>query len=227
MRKILLVLLVLGGASASHGQGPVLPDYYFDRSNHALNEQLQSVEKHHLPACIDGAKSRRSQAALDDCDFILRYFPNHPRALVSMAEICLAWGNPRCDPDHYFESAVAVNPNAASTFVAHGIYLLRAKKTKAAIGDLERAVAIDPNSLNAQYNLGLAYLEAKEYVSANEAAQRAYALGAPVPGLRDKLKRAGYWKELEVPKGTPENNVPARAPDAQAIPKPAEASPKN
>jgi tetratricopeptide (TPR) repeat protein len=50
------------------------------------------------------------------------------------------------------------------------------------------------DDLNVHYNLGLAYFELKDYDQALEHAKRAYALGHPLPGLRDKLKRAGKWE---------------------------------
>jgi tetratricopeptide (TPR) repeat protein len=195
--KTLVALLIAFGSTfaSAQGTGRAPSDYYFNRPNSSLLEQLNSVELHHLPACEDGPKSRRYAQARDDCDFILRYFPNHPRALVAMAEICLAWKDARCEPDVVFERAIAINPRAYTTYVARGIYLLRAQKANEAVTNLEQAAALNPNSINVQYNLGLAYIETKQFVLANEAAQRAYALGAPVPGLREKLRRAGYWKE--------------------------------
>jgi tetratricopeptide (TPR) repeat protein len=229
MRQNLFILIALLYAPLAIGQGTVRPntDYYFDRTDRALVEQLNNVEKFHLPGCAEGVKTRRYQAALDDCEFIFRYFPNHPRALMLMSELCLAWKSPSCDPDMYFENAVKINPKAASTFVMRGIYLLRAKKTSEAITDLKQAATIDPNSLNAQYNLGLAYLETRQYMLANEAAQRAYALGAPVPGLRDKLQKAGYWKPLEPPVAAPETTTPKAAPGDEAPAKAATEPSKN
>lgn len=35
----------------------------------------------------------------------------------------------------------------------------------------------------------------KQFEKSLESAQRAYALGFPLPGLRDKLKRADKWQE--------------------------------
>jgi hypothetical protein len=35
----------------------------------------------------------------------------------------------------------------------------------------------------------------KQFDKSLESAHRAYALGFPLPGLREKLKRAGKWQE--------------------------------
>ena len=41
--------------------------------------------------------------------------------------------------------------------------------------------------------VAFAYADMKEYDKAIEHAKAAYALGHPLPGLRDRLKRAGKW----------------------------------
>ncbi|MEO8751351.1 MAG: tetratricopeptide repeat protein [Casimicrobiaceae bacterium] len=209
MRHALPTLLALlyCVAPAATAQVELNVDYYFDRSNATLLQQLSNVERFHLPGCGDAAKSRQFEPALADCEFILRYFPNHPKALLALADICLAWKNPRCNPDPYFDNAISVNPNTSSTYSARGIYLLRANRVSEAVAALKQAVAVDPNSVNAQYNLGLAYVEAKQYELANQHAQRAYELGAPVPGLRERLRKAGFWKPDAA-------SSPVAAPDA-------------
>lgn len=184
-------------------------DYYFDRSDSVLLQQLSNVDRFHLAQCADSARTRQYMSSLADCEFILRYFPNHPKALLALADICFVWKNPRCNPDPFFALAIAVNPNASATYSTQGIYLLRAGRVDNAIASLKQAAALDPNSVNAHYNLGLAYFEAKQYDLANASAQRAYLLGAPVPGLRDKLRKAGYWK-----------------PDAASSSEPAQPAPK-
>ena len=44
-------------------------------------------------------------------------------------------------------------------------------------------------------DLGLAYADLKQYDKALESAHRAYGAGFPLPGLKNKLKRAGKWRE--------------------------------
>ena len=127
---------------------------------------------------------------------MLRYFPNHPKGLLLLAQMCAEGVTQHCDLDVVFEKAIATNPNVAGTYVTQGVYLHRVKRYREAIASYQRALAIDPDSLNGHYNLGLAYLETKQYDLANQEAQRAYALGAPFPGLRDRLKKSGQWKPV-------------------------------
>ena len=210
-RKFLPFLVLLAVAAGAHAQDRHNSDYYFDRADRSLRELLSTVEAYHLPGCVEGMKTRRWEAALGDCQFILNYFPNHPTGLLALADICQAWKSPKCNPDPYFEKAIIVNPKVSGAYVTQGIYLMRASRAKDAVPLLEQAAALEPNSVNAHYNLGLAYFETRQYEAANESAQRAYALGAPVPGLRDKLKKAGYWKPGASPNPAASEGAPQGA----------------
>ena len=192
---------------------PTNNDYY----KGAGTELLRTVEKYHLGPATDKLHSRAYESGAGDIWFILTYFPNHPRGLMLLIELCEQWKSPRCDVQERFENAIAVNPDVAATYALQGIYLFRAKRLPAAIASFEKALTLDPNSLNAHYNLGLAYFETKQFELANAHAQRAYQLGASVPGLRDKLKRAGQWKPIDTP--MPDAASPIGS-DSQASPAP-------
>lgn len=57
---------------------------------------------------------------------------------------------------------------------------------------LEGNLATDGQSAEIHYFLGLVLVDLKDFAAAREHAQRAYELGYPLPGLRDRLARAGY-----------------------------------
>jgi tetratricopeptide (TPR) repeat protein len=128
--------------------------------------------------------------------FIIRFFPNHPTALVQMVQLCSEWRASKCYLDTLFDNAIARKPDAPATYVAQGIWLHRSKKYASAIAVYHKALTLDPSSINAHYNLGLTYFETRQYDLANEEAQQAYALGAPLPGLREQLTKVGRWKPL-------------------------------
>ncbi len=194
---------------------PTNNDYY----KGAGTELLRNVEKYHLGQAADKLRLRQFESASGDIEFILRFFPNHPQGLILMTQLCEQWKfSAQCNfamMSDVFENAIAVNPDVAATCVLQGIYLYRSKRLPAAIASLDKAVKLDPNSLNAHYNLGLAYFDTKQFELANLHAQRAYELGAPVSGLRDKLTRAGKWKPINT---SMPDATSSSAPDPQASP---------
>ena len=159
-------------------------------------ELLRNVESYHLAPAHAKYRARQYQSGHSEVMFMLNYFPNHPQALMLLVDYCEVWKSPLCDVQQAIENAIAVNPTAPTTYVIQGIYLYRTKMFPASIAALEKALKLDPNSVNGHYNLGLAYFETKQYDLANAHAQRADQLGAAVPGLRDKLMRAGQWKPV-------------------------------
>jgi len=56
----------------------------------------------------------------------------------------------------------------------------------------EGDTAMGGSSAQIHYFLGLVLVDLKEYSAASDQARRAYELGYPLPGLRDRLARAGY-----------------------------------
>jgi tetratricopeptide (TPR) repeat protein len=187
-------------------------DYYAPRKGSA-EELFQNVQNYHLEPGREDMLKGAFQYALANFEFILRYYPNHPRALDLLSQTCNAWkNNPRCDADGWFERAIAVNPNAAPTYIVLGLHFHRSGKFADEIRSYKKALELQPQSLNAYYNLGLAYVAQKQYSLANEAAQHAYALGAPLPGLKDKLKAVGAWKPLDLPPPPAEANPPSPPP---------------
>jgi tetratricopeptide (TPR) repeat protein len=187
---ILAVTAMTAGAQVEIGKAN---DYYQARGS----GQLRTVEQYHLGKGEAHLRKREYAQAYSEFLFILKIFPNHPRTLALMVQVCEQWKSPHCRSEEFLERAVSINPNASGTFVVQGIYLHRMRQYPKAIESYKQALEIDPNSVNAQYNLGLAYLETKQYESANEHAQRAYALGAPMPGLRQGLERVGQWKPAQ------------------------------
>jgi hypothetical protein len=56
----------------------------------------------------------------------------------------------------------------------------------------------EPTNVQIKYNLSLLLVELKEYREANEYAQELYARGFPLPGLKNKLTKAGKWVSVPV-----------------------------
>jgi tetratricopeptide (TPR) repeat protein len=197
--------------SVAHAQ-KTTSDYYAAKADKTGDaKRLGTVEQYHLEQGDQKFRVGRYDAALQEFEFILGEYPNHPRALLLLAEMCSKWKSPTCNVDGLFEKAVDVNPRVAATYVVRGLYYHRTGRLDNAIASYNRALELDPNSLNANYNLGLAYFDQKQYARANEAAQRAYLNGAPLPGLRNKLQSVGAWHSLDAAAPTSGNQAPSVA----------------
>ena len=195
------LLIVFLNASLASAQGTVTGtaslDYYAAGTTPQTAELLKNVEQFHIGPGRDRMKRKSYQGALEDFEFILNYFPNHPTALSLVSDLCdVRWKSPRCDSSLLFEKALRINPYASQTHVLYGLHLQRRDAGDRAIDAYKRAIELNPASMNAHYNLGFAYLDGKRFDLANFHAQAAYMLGYPLPGLRDKLTRAGRWKPL-------------------------------
>ncbi|PKO55841.1 MAG: hypothetical protein CVU28_05040 [Betaproteobacteria bacterium HGW-Betaproteobacteria-21] len=82
--------------------------------------------------------------------------------------------------------------------VIYGNYLIKSGKAEKAIAQFQAAIGDAGEDANVYYNLGLAYIELKKYDLALENAHMAYRLGFPLPGLKNRLQRAGAWREAPV-----------------------------
>lgn len=198
-------------------------NYYTARSTPATAELLKNVEGYHLAQGIQQMRDRRLPAAWADFDFMLRYFPNHPRALVLMGDVCEAWRTSKCDMESYLDKAVKMTPENDGIYLAKGVYLQKRGKLKDAIDSYKKSLELNSGSANAHYNIGLAYVANKQYQLANEHAQKAYSMGMPFPALKTKLVAAGAWKVIEQPpvdagSATNENAEGAKVPEAADAP---------
>ena len=193
-----------------HAQAPD-NDYYAFRGS----TLLRTVEQYHLGPAEERLRLKHYPQARNEIAFILRFFPNHPRGLLLLGQLCDEWKSPQCMIEGAYERAISVRPNEPTVYIVHGIYLHRNKRYGEAVSNYEKALELDPDSLNGHYNLALTLLDTQQFERANRHAQRAYALGATLPGLRDRLKKAGRWN--------PDDVLPAR-PHAGAAPQPESAS---
>jgi tetratricopeptide (TPR) repeat protein len=209
-----------GCGSLRNAYGPY--DYRTDKSKLAI------VEKFHFSE--EGAIMHGGGYGLGgDLDYTLRAFPNHEMALMSIVNLAFQnrkakapTGAPklvgmRYTVECYLIRAMAFRPDDGTVKLIYGIYLMRAGTPREAVKALEAAAKLRPDDPNVPYNLGLAYLDLGNYDAALASAHRAYALGFPLPGLRDRLKRAGKWREA--PAAAPADSAgTAPAPAASAAP---------
>ena len=162
--------------------------------------ELRTVEINHFTPNVENLVKGETGPLGGDLAYTLRAIPNHPRALNSMARLARVEKRPvpkgaRYSVDCWYEHAIQFAPNDPAVRVVIGINLLKDGDRQGAIKQLRIAEELAPENATVQYNLGLAYFDLKDFDRSLSHAKRAYELGFPLPGLRDKLVRAGKWKD--------------------------------
>lgn len=203
----LLCSMVISGLSLAQGQtgspcGDPFRNHYGPYDYRVTTPQQRAiVENVHFTPAVESLRSgNTSMGPGGDLDYTLNVYPNHHRALMSMMKFAVRERNARPGGVQFtiecrFERAERFRPDDAMVKVIHGLYLIQTSKPADAISKLEQARELDSNNANVHYNLGLAYFDLKKFDQALASAHTAYAQGFPLPGLRDKLKRAGKWRE--------------------------------
>lgn len=141
-----------------------------------------------------GEYSRRVMA---DLDFTLRRWPNHVPALQALVSYDLGGGKQYgfFPTECYFYRARKLYPNDAAVPLGEGYWHWKKGDKKAAEEAYLAALSVDPNSIESHYNLGLLYADQGQYDKARQHAWAAYGSGYALPGLRNKLARAGQWRD--------------------------------
>jgi tetratricopeptide (TPR) repeat protein len=157
------------------------------------------VESYHFTESDENLSSgNTTKWVAGDISYVLRAFPNHVRALAAITEL---GRREHTDKPHeslytitcWFERAIRFRPDDGEVRLLFGIHLMNRGLHEKAIEQLIVADRLRPDDRNINYNLGLAYFETKDYEKARERAKKAYALGFPLPGLRDMLTRVNQW----------------------------------
>jgi tetratricopeptide (TPR) repeat protein len=162
-------------------------------------EGLGVVEQFHFTPDVEGLVKGASGPLGGDIGYTLEHFPNHHRALGAMTRLALRDKNRKPNGanftiDCYFERAIQFRPKDARVRSLFGSYLLALGQADAALDQLEQAAVLEPGNPTAHYNLGLIYLKRKDYDKARASAGKAYGMGFPLPGLKNKLIAAGQWR---------------------------------
>lgn len=172
----------------------------FDYRN-ARRADREVVEKHHFDAGVESLKRGITDYRIaHDIDYTLRVFPNHIRALWAMSRLGAREKSDqppgaRYTVDCYFDRAIRFQPEDPRVRLVYGLHLVRKGERDAAVRELDKAAQLGAGEPDLHYNLGLAFFDLKDYERSLAEAKLAYAQGFPLPGLRDKLKGVGQWRE--------------------------------
>lgn len=185
--------VTLCGDFGGGGYGP------FDYRTASAEVKL-TVERPHFSRNIETLRKGNTGPLGAEIHYTLQAFPNHPRALMAMMKLGELEKTERPQGARYsvacyFERAVRFRPDDPNTHLLRGIYLIRSKQREEALRELDLAREGAGDDVNVQYNLGLAYFDLQDYGKALEHAKKAYELGFPLDGLKNKLKKAGKWQD--------------------------------
>lgn len=182
-----------GCGGLNEGYGPF--DYRTQKN------ELKIVEgAHFLPFVESLKRGNTSTKPGGDIDYTLRASPNHHRALLAMMRLSEKEKRDKPIGARYtiacwLDRAERFAPDDAMVKTLYGTFLLQKGKGSEGAKKLEEALELAGDNANLYYNLGLAYFDLKDYDKALASAHKAYQLGFQLPGLRNKLEKAGKWKE--------------------------------
>lgn len=152
---------------------------------------------HYDPAVARMKEGEYSSRVMHDIDFLLRVFPNHYPALALAMEYEFRGGKlTHRSTECYFDRARRFVPKDVKVVVMEASYFRKKGAKQKALGSFEDALEMEPTSIDVNYNAGLFFAETGEYERAATCARVAYRGGYPLPGLRNKLEKAGYQLEL-------------------------------
>lgn len=171
-------------------------DYRTDKN------KLGIVESFHFTASVEQLQHGRSGALGSDIDYTLRAFPNHHRALYAMMRLGERSRTSTVHGAHYpvecyFDRAIRFRPDDAQVHALYGFYLIKGKRLEEARNQFDTASKLNPDDGQVLYNIGLGYADLLDYDKALEYAHKAYKAGVRFGGLRERLQKAGRWREAE------------------------------
>ena len=147
-----------------------------------------------------------------DVGYVLRVFPNHHRALITMMRL---GERHKTDlppsagftVDCYFERAIRFRPDDTVARLLYAQYLAKHKHNELVKYHIVMAQKFAGDNSMSHYNVGLVAYEVGEFEIALVQAHRAMALGERRPELEQQLRKAGRWSEAS----KTENASPASA----------------
>lgn len=157
--------------------------------------------RHLTQSMLQLKRGSTSRHIKGDLDYTLRAVPNHPLALdlasrfeerrresktfaQQQRELTLS-------ANCYFKRALMLTPRNATVWMLYGLHAHREGRYETAVERYRNAEDLGMESAVFHYNFGLSLLELGNLEEARLRAERALAMGYPLPGLRDRLANLG------------------------------------
>jgi len=142
-----------------------------------INEQYHLSKGKFYKRFREGIVSGNFKLAIAELDFVLRYWPNHPKALLLMASIAKMKKDPNL-ADRYFRKALHFYPQHAMTHGQYGHFLVEVGRIEEGIKHLQEGIKINEKLIVAYEWLG-----------------EAYSLRGDSKRAKDALAKARHWRE--------------------------------
>lgn len=196
---------VLPGTATASASEPVVPclplqatatETLIDYNDPTMAGRLKIVEDYHFNSDVRSLRKGQSGTVAGDLDFVLRAVPNHYEALSAMGRWQALNGPPKTSDGAaeragcYMARAIEFRPTDARLHLIYGVYLHQTKRLADAEQQYLKAESIGGGDAEVYYNLGLLMVDMGNLKRAQQYADKAYAMGYPLPGLRNKLRRA-------------------------------------
>ena len=169
----------------------------FDYNDMQRRGRLNIVEQVHFTEDVRTLRRGATSYLVQDIEFVLNVFPNHPQALDALSRLAVREGvsqpsRARASIECRFQWAVQRNPQDAIVRAIRGVHYHRIGRHNDAKEQLRIAVELAPENPEVHYNLGLVLVQLQDFENARIHAAEAYSRGYPLPGLRNLLSRAGH-----------------------------------
>jgi predicted Zn-dependent protease len=167
-------------------------DYFAADDDPSTKHYLFLVDNAHTNKVLSSIRSGRLDNAIDDLNYTLNKFVNHPKALLLLGMVARLSRKPSL-PLSYYEKAIRLYPQYAFTHAQYGNYLVDTGNVTAGIQRLKRAVELDPTLVAVYVWLAKAYSRNGDAELARGAADKARALGyrGQIPDQIEQLGEDG------------------------------------
>lgn len=174
-------------------QGPdSFGPYDYTNPSH-VNDHLGMVERFHFTSDVEQLIRGKSGTVYGDLAYTIRAFPNHHRALYALVQYQLKdSGKVGVPPECWLERSLVFSPGDKVLYSIFGIYLYKLQRYELAIEKYAQAENLPGDNSEIHYNMGLLYIKMNDLPKAQEYAEKAYAAGYPLEGLRRQLGSKGY-----------------------------------
>ncbi len=177
------------------------------RSHQAL---LSIVENAHFTPEVESLFRGKTNALPGgDISYTLHAFPNHHRALISVAALSEKEKTQKPNGTSYlvecwFTRAIAWRPDDNIVRMIYANFLVKVKRENEAEQQLEFVAAGAGDNAFTHNNIGLIFFDMKNFEKALVYAHKSIALGLNASTLMGLLKDAGKWSDP----GTDQTNAP-------------------